>query len=64
VRWDERGLVLAGEEQVWKRRECFRHRQAWWCRRLGPDAPGGAERADPLDEDEEREQFALAKEVL
>jgi hypothetical protein len=60
VRWDERGLVLAGEEQVWKRRECFRHRQAWWCRPLGPGAPGGVEGADPLDEDEEREQLALA----
>jgi hypothetical protein len=60
VRWDERGLVLAGVEEVRKRRECLRHRQAWWCRPLGPDAPRSAESTDPLDEDEEREQLALA----
>ena len=61
VRWDDRGLVLAGEEQLWKRRECARYRQAWWCRPLGPGAPGdGAKGSDPLDEDEEREQLALA----
>jgi hypothetical protein len=58
VRWDERGLVLAGEEQQWHRRECKRYRQAWWCRPV--DAAGGRERADPIDEDEEREQVALA----
>jgi hypothetical protein len=32
VSWDPRGLVLAGVEETWRRKECQCWRQAWWVR--------------------------------
>jgi hypothetical protein len=30
--WDSRGLVLAGLEETWRRKECTAYRQSWWIR--------------------------------
>jgi hypothetical protein len=30
--WDPRGLILAGIEETWHRKECTCKQQAWWIR--------------------------------
>lgn len=35
--WDPRGLVLAGVEETWRRKECQCWHQAWWVRFPQPE---------------------------
>jgi hypothetical protein len=52
LHWDSRGLVLAGVEQTWHRKQRTDHRQAWWVRLSGAAAstPGAARDLSDFEE--------------
>jgi hypothetical protein len=56
---DERGMVIVGVEEIWRRKERFDFPQAWWCRVIDPVvyARSLQQGRDPLDAEEEREQI-------
>jgi hypothetical protein len=63
LRWSERGIVLRGIEEEWKRKQCTPHRQAWWI------VPVDKEEVDtitrpPIDADDEDETLAGLPEWL
>ena len=60
--WDSRGLVLLGEERTWRRKECFRQRQSWWCQ-FGARDPAQPTPPSEIDLEEAREQFSWLEQL-